>query len=145
MTTPGPVFTKAMIYRNISEQFRMLAELEGTEKSSAVADTLNAEAAATAKREKAKTDKPAKAKTEEKVEKPAAQEEAAAPAPEVVAADLKNKLVALSTKNRAEAIRIVGIYGAKKFSEIPVEKHAEALRAVEAALNPAKAEDDLLA
>ena len=65
--------------------------------------------------------------------------------PAEIAADLKAKLVALVGKDRAKAVSLLGTIGAKNFSSIPVEKHAEMLRKVDAALNPAASDDDPLA
>lgn len=89
------------------------------------------------KADKKKEEKKTESKKEEKAE--------AAPAPpEKVAADLRLKLTTLVANNKSEAIRILGTYGAKKFSDIPVEKHAAALADIEKALAP-KGEDDPLA
>jgi len=89
------------------------------------------------KADKPKADKPkAKAAEPEEVEVPADM------TPEQIAADLKAKLVALVGKDRAKAVSLLGTIGAKNFSGIPVEKHAEMLRKVDAALNPAAAKDD---
>lgn len=112
---------------------------KAAEKSATVADTLNAEAAATAKREEAKAKKEKKAKADP----PPA--EAPKLTPEQIASRLKESIVALATKDRPKCAAIVASYGAKKFSEIPVEKHAEALAEITAALDgKPKAEEDLL-
>lgn len=114
--------------------------------------TLANEAAATAEREKAKT-ADAKAKKAEAKAKADAEAKAKADAekpkltPEQIAARLKESIVALATKDRPKCAAIVASYGAKKFSEIPADKHAEALVEITAALNgteKSKAEDDIL-
>lgn len=65
--------------------------------------------------------------------------------PEQIASRLKESIVALATKDRPKCAAIVAGYGAKKFSEIPVEKHAEALAEITAALDgKPKGEEDLL-
>lgn len=90
-------------------------------------------------------DKPAK-EAKPKKEKAVAADPPKSETPEMtpaqVAADLKAKLVVLVGKDRAKAISTLGSVGAKNFSTIPVEKHLEVLRLVDAALNPAPADPD---
>lgn len=96
-------------------------------------------------------EKPAKPPKEKatKADKPKPEAPPAEPpatvSPEAIAADLKVKIVALANKDRAKAVAILGTVGAKNFSTVPVEKHAEILRKFDDALNPKPADDDPLA
>lgn len=130
------------VNKTIALKLRELANCFDQLGDGTVTREVNANAITKEQVDAARPPKADKKKEEKKVEK---KDEAAPAAPEKVAADLKLKLTTLVAKDKAEAIRILGTVGAKKFSDIPVEKHAAVLADIEKALAPPKGDDDPLA
>lgn len=141
-----------VIHRSIANGFRQLANyhdqlagpIPGTKSvapTTPAADP-DAEAKAAAKAKKAEEKAAAKAKVDAEAAAKAKADEKPEMTPAEIAADLKAKLVALVGKDRAKAVSLLATIGAKNFSGIPVEKHAEMHRKVSEALAPPAAADD---
>jgi hypothetical protein len=157
---PVPPIDPKIVHRDIANGLRNLANLFDLLGNDNVVKSIGEHLAATGitaeqvdackSPEVAAKDKVTRKSKKETVTTPEPAKVEAAPAltPEQIAADVKTKLVALVSKDRAKAIAILASVGAKKFSDIPADKTAEVLlavtKALEAAAPAAAANDDPL-